>query len=683
MFIRSADRIANFGDLSKYMADTVNFAAAEKLQNITLGSHEDGYINTKLSSLTVGTNRLLTYLNVENCVALNKTIDLSNCLNLETIDAFGSALPSVTLPVGGHLKHLNLPASITSFEIKNQHMIESFQMENYENLETLVIDDTPGLPIETLLTETPNLSCVRIVNTTWRVSSETVLKQIFDKLKTCIGKDVNGNNVANGVVTGYVEIDAISDEFLEELNDTFTELIVIVNGKTRFFLRYVNWNNELLYKYAVSQGDNAIDPVNNQLIDIPTRDGGEDTIYKFARWSDLPTNVQLPQNMVAIYDIQYRVQFVDGNNNIVNTQWITKGENAVDPIVEGLIVGLPSKSSDAQFNYVYAQWDKEFTNITSPLDVYAEFSSFLRDYEVRYYNGDVLLDTRREYYGTTSIYGKDESVIKKIIGGEESPYYEFAYWALANGESGNPIIRDTDFYAQFVFDGYIEDDWNTIATNVAIGKTDTYGYGGKKTIEFSYSYNGTQYDEIIDLEIVDKNHEELEFETPGYNNNTNKAGLTFRGVLKLVRNLNNGPKEWNGNTDLSDGGWTKCDARKWLNNEFFNSLPADLSSNIKSVKKISDNGYHDKGQSLATTYDKIFLPSAEELGLSGYKYIVSGQGPAYVLFTDTNSRKIGKPYWTRSSAKGEIHSWIIIDSNGYIYSTGGGNSSTVMFFFCI
>jgi hypothetical protein len=31
MFIRSADRISSFRDLSRYLADTVNFAAATKL----------------------------------------------------------------------------------------------------------------------------------------------------------------------------------------------------------------------------------------------------------------------------------------------------------------------------------------------------------------------------------------------------------------------------------------------------------------------------------------------------------------------------------------------------------------------------------------------------------------------------------------------------------------------------
>jgi hypothetical protein len=106
----------------------------------------------------------------------------------------------------------------------------------------LWIDDTPGLPIEEMLLNTPKLDRVRIVNTTWSVSSEENLRIIFEKLQKCGGLDANGNNTIDGksVITGYVKIDAISDEFLEELNEFYKELVVIVDGKSKFFIRYLN-----------------------------------------------------------------------------------------------------------------------------------------------------------------------------------------------------------------------------------------------------------------------------------------------------------------------------------------------------------------------------------------------------------------------------------------------------------
>lgn len=169
-------------------------------------------------------------------------------------------------------------------------------MESYELINTLWIDDTPNLPIEEMLLNTPKLDRVRIVNTEWDVSDEATLRTIFEKLKTCGGIDANGNNTIDGfaVVTGRVNIDSISNEFLEELNEAFPELIVYVNGEAKFFIRYINLNGEVLYKYIATTGDNVIDPVKTGLIDLPSVEETEDTKWAFKEWSNLPTNIQKP-----------------------------------------------------------------------------------------------------------------------------------------------------------------------------------------------------------------------------------------------------------------------------------------------------------------------------------------------------------------------------------------------------
>jgi hypothetical protein len=296
IWLRSADRMASFGDLSSYIPDTVKFAPATKLQELILGSSREGYQNHKLSSVELGNNRLITYINVENCINLITPINLSLCYNLETVKAKGSALTSITFPVGGHLTTLELPATFTNLTLRNQHGIENFSMESYDLINTLWIDDTPGLPIEEILLNTPKLDRVRIVNTTWDVSSEENLRTIFEKLKTCGGIDANGNNTLDGiaVVTGRVNIDSISNELLEELNEVFPELIVYVNGQAQFFIRYINHNGEILYKYVATNGDNVIDPIANGLIETPKIEASEDTKWEFKEWSNLPTNIQKP-----------------------------------------------------------------------------------------------------------------------------------------------------------------------------------------------------------------------------------------------------------------------------------------------------------------------------------------------------------------------------------------------------
>lgn len=116
------------------------------------------------------------------------------------------------------------------------------------------------------------------------------------------------------------------------------------------------------------------------------------------------------------------------------------------------------------------------------------------------------------------------------MGGEPSDYYEFAYWrrspATIEGIEkeltlSDPIYGTTYFYAEYVFDGYIEDDWTAIAAD----ENDSYGYGGRKISTIEYSYRGTPYTDTIEFEIIGKNHD-IVAETEGQ-----KAKLTFRGKL--------------------------------------------------------------------------------------------------------------------------------------------------------
>lgn len=691
IWLRSADCISSFGDLSQYKADTVKFASAVKLQDLILGSSAEGYENHKLTSVELGNNRLISYLNVENCINLINPVDLSKCYNLDTVKARGSSLNSINFPVGGHLTTLELPATFTNLTLRNQHNIMNFSMESYELINTLWIDDTPGLPIEELLLNTPKLDRVRIVNTAWSVSSEESLRTIFERLKTCGGLDANGNNTIDNkaVVTGQIHIDSISDAFLEELNDYFKELIVFVNGKARFFVRYMNGDNTLLYKYAISTGDNAIDPIAKGIIETPVLEGAEDTRYEFNRWSNLPTNIQGPQNLIALYNTEYLVKFLDGNNKTVYEEWVLEGVAAVDPVGNG-IIDIPTKEADAQYEYVYNGWNSEFSQILSPMSITATFTNNLRDYPVYFYNGKELLQETREYYGTTASYHGDETTIKKLIGGEPSDYYEFAYWRRspdsmtdADGNKidlsfSDPIYGVTYFYAEYVFDGYIEDDWATIIADDA----DTYGYGGKKTATIEYTYRGTPYTDTVEFEIVGKNHDIIA------NSNGERAKLTFRGKISPSIVMNSGTKEWLGQSTLDGGGWALSDMRAWLNgNEFFEKLPAELRNGIKTVVKKSDNGYYDyqgKTPDLTETEDKIFVASAAELNITESSYTALGQGEPYLLFTDNYSRKSDNIYWTRSTAgRYGIHMFCAIDLDGRLTTQGGGGRCGVIIYFCI
>ena len=61
-----------------------------------------------------------------------------------------------------------------------------------------------------------------------------------------------------------------------------------------FFIKYINHNGEILYKYIATNNEDVIDPIKENLIETPTIAATEDTRWTFKEWSNLPTNIQKP-----------------------------------------------------------------------------------------------------------------------------------------------------------------------------------------------------------------------------------------------------------------------------------------------------------------------------------------------------------------------------------------------------
>lgn len=686
VYIRSADRIADVGDLSHLQVGLAEFSAATKLQRIILGSAAEGYVNNNLYQLTIGNNELLTLIDVQNCANEKfTTFDASGCHGLETILAKGTKLTGVSLPNGGHLKTLELPATIANLTIQNQKNIEKFVLEGYDNLTTLRIENTPGLPIETIVNSSTKLDRVRLVGVEWNATNEANLRTTFNKLKTCVGMDAIGNNTALAVVNGRVYIDSISDSFLEELNDIFPELIVVVNGVAKFFMRYVNYDNSLLYRYVINAGENAIDPISKGIIEAPSRENTETAKYTFVGWSELPINVQKPYTIVAKFDGEFRIDFCDLSGNILHSTWVNEGEDAEEPVAAG-IINKPTKPSTEKYDYIFSSWDRDFTNVEMPLVLKPLFEEVLRSYRVFFYNDNTLLQESVVFYGSTATYVGDTTEIKKMIGNEPSIYYEFTGWSPSPDV---PITGNTHYYAQFSFDGYINDSWATIAAAAASGDVSMYGLGGRK--ELTYSVNGKDYS-TVEMEIVGKNHDKLASTSSSYNNGAETASLTFicktLGNDARIMNETSHTVEGTSNSGLNVYGWQVTDLRTWMQNTLFSAMPEELKQNIKPVIKKCDTGFFIK--TIEDSTEVLWLPSDRELNCETTTLVVPGQGEPYPVYTNAASRKKQnsagglKLYWTRSAGIEGQHFYRYIDASGYPSNMGAASQKLgIAFGFCI
>lgn len=118
----------------------------------------------------------------------------------------------------------------------------------------------------------------------------------------------------------------------------------------------------------------------------------------------------------------------------------------------------PTKVSTAQYSYSFSGWSltaggaanaNALKAVVSDRNVYAAFTSTVRKYTVRFYNGTTLVQTVSEVpYGSNASYTGD-TLAKTDV--EKPEDYEFTGW----NPSPNGITGNTDCYAQYRFIGYI------------------------------------------------------------------------------------------------------------------------------------------------------------------------------------------------------------------------------------
>lgn len=393
-YIYSAHLLSAVGGLPGLKVGECNIAAATKLRELVLGDEDPNYTNPNLgakNNCTVGNNDLLELVNVANCTNFGngpqKTLDLSGCTGIKTVIATGTALRSVALPNGGHLQTLKLPATITNFTILNQQDLTTLSFEAQGTIETLRVENTPNIPVETLLTQNANLSRVRIIGLDWTVSSASALQTIYNKLvaedangrRLIGGMDANGDNTSSAVLTGIVRVSqAVDQTLLDGFTENFPDLLVMVNGSATCTVRFRNWDGTVLDTQTCQLGGSVVDPITAGRIQTPSRPAGNRTFYTYRGWDKELTNVQSNMIVTAVYDEEnaWEVTFRndDAAHTVLYTALVHNGQSVTDPVSNGTIE-TPTKETDSQYVYTYLGWDSSLYNVTADRIVTARYST--------------------------------------------------------------------------------------------------------------------------------------------------------------------------------------------------------------------------------------------------------------------------------------------------------------------
>ena len=677
IYVYSAKQIASIGDISGLKVGVADFSYAVNIQEIKVGDASASYDNPNMKRLGLGSNVLLKKVDARNCSLLGtdeqKSVDMSNCPIIEEVYFDGTAIQGLSLPNGGVLKKLHVPATMTNLTIMNQKNITEFVIPSYNNITTLRIENS-SVDSEVMLRSVPANTRVRLIGFTWEAEDAEEIEDLLDLLDTMRGLDEQGNNVETAQVSGVIHTASLTGEEVARFQGRYPYLTIRPDHVSSV-LTYKSYDGETTLKTV-----QCLDGVPQESAPtIPTRADSADGHYSYTAvgWSremdsqtadpDASVDVIADRTIYAAYsrtEKSYTVTWVDNGTTIetdTNVLWGTV------PHYDG---ATPTKDGQTSTGWL--------PDPTQPITGNTTFTAqYLPVYTVTFKNdtGSTTLDTQSVVQGGTATYGgtTPES--------SEDPTLAFLGWATsANSHTANAVLTNVQasmtVYAAFessVEVAEITDSWDTIIANIDNGTYSTkYKVGNYKPLDLGTV--GT-----INMQIVAMDADELA--SGGY------APLTFIGMdllnTKHVMFSSADPGS------LSRR-WSNSTLKTYLDGTIINKISQNISERIQQVKKYSAyatiNGKI-VGDDLSS--DKLWIPSKRELGISN---TYDTKGVIYnKIYYDNNSRikessDGPKDYWLRSVysySNSTLYFDRIRPNSGECAQAGCTNSFGICLGFCL
>ena len=295
--IYGASFIQAIGDLSKCYVGDNDFSKASRLQRLVIGSNIRGYANTYMKKISMGNNKLLEYLDIRQVTGLTDVVDLSQCGNLLELHAEGSGATGVIFANGGKVQKFYIPA-VTSLTMKNLNYIQEFTIEGYNNLQSLVVENTPAIDTYEMIGLSPNLRILRLIGLYWENKDTDILDRIY--LMRGINND--GGEIPTSVLTGYVSLGNIRDHQLREYQTIWPDLEISAgNVIIQHPVTFINYDGTILQIQYIDHGQSAIDPVSTGQIPTPVRPSTVSTDYTYAGWDTTLDKIFSPRTITAVY----------------------------------------------------------------------------------------------------------------------------------------------------------------------------------------------------------------------------------------------------------------------------------------------------------------------------------------------------------------------------------------------
>ena len=390
--------LSNVNDTEIYIYSASQLQSIGDLSGLMVG-YADFSMATRLQSLKVGdaadsySNGNLTELYLGNNTLL-RTLDVRNCPNLkQAVDVSGCT----------NIEHLYFEGTaVTGVQLPNGGILKNLHLP--ETVTNLTIRNQTGIT-DFVIGGYDNISTLRLEN----------VSEVFDLWEILHSIPVG----ARVRVTGL-------ERTFEDAADilAFYDLLDTMRGLDE------NGNNT---EKAQVSGTFIIDTLT-----------GNDLAEMQERYPNIKIQYNHFTAQVNFYD--------DSGSILLKTVTVYDGGDTTYGSSN------PTKASTAQYSYSFTGWSltaggaanaNALKAVVSDRNVYAAFTSTVRKYTVRFYNGTTLTQTVSEVpYGSNASYTGDTPVKTDV---EKPEDYEFTEW----NPSPNGITGNTDCYAQYRFIGYI------------------------------------------------------------------------------------------------------------------------------------------------------------------------------------------------------------------------------------
>lgn len=360
VYVYAASYIQEVGDLSRCYVGDNNFSSATRLQKLVIGSTDDGYENTFMKNVLVANNPLLEHLDLRNISGIDTVINVSGCSNLKELYAEGTNATGVIFANGGLLETAHLP-KLTSLSMKNLNYIKDFVVDGYDNLQTLIVENTPKINTYNIVMNAPLLKTLRLIGMNWDSTYNIETSDIFDRLLTIGGIDSSGVYETDlSVLTGNAHVTVMKQKQLENYQKAWTDLEFTYGTlRPQYTVTFVNADNSVLEVQYVIEGEDAIDPTTRENNPIsPTIPSTISHDFAFSKWDSSLKAIFSDRTIKAVYTEslrKYKIKYV--SKGTVMEGYPKEGYYGDNIVYTGKTPTYTSEESAYKY-CLFNRWDK-------------------------------------------------------------------------------------------------------------------------------------------------------------------------------------------------------------------------------------------------------------------------------------------------------------------------------------